>query len=181
MSRRIGRILAFQALYSWSVGGIDIDDLLDFSWIERDLNEDELSGDDSREQVLDENQKPVPVNGVRYFLNDGQYRLFEGLEPSKKSEMFTFARLLVKGTVENIEEIDSLIQKHLSENWSIDRINKVALSVMRSAVYEMLYQKSTPSTIVIDETVEIVKSYGADDSHRFTNAVLDKISKDLAK
>ena len=39
--RRIGRILAFQALYSWSVGGIEIDDLLDFSWIDRDQFEDE--------------------------------------------------------------------------------------------------------------------------------------------
>ena len=41
MSRRIGRILAFQALYSWDVGGVDIEDLLSFSWIERDVFEDE--------------------------------------------------------------------------------------------------------------------------------------------
>lgn len=181
MSRRIGRILAFQALYSWNVGGIDIDDLLDFSWIDRDQIEDEESSNESVEQIIDENGKPVPVNEVRYFLNDAQFKSFEALEPAKKLEVFTFARLLIKGTLENIEEIDSLIKENLSETWSIERINKVALSVIRVAVYELLYQKETAPTIVIDEAVEIVKSYGADDSHRFTNAILDKISKDLSK
>ena len=181
MSRRIGRILAFQALYSWNVGGINIDDLLDFSWIERDQIEDEEVSSDAAEQVIDENGKPVPINEVKYFLNDAQYKNFEALDVSKKLEVFTFARLLIKGTIENIEEIDTLIKNNLSESWSIERINKVALSVMRVAVYELLYQKDTASTIVIDEAVEIVKSYGADDSHRFTNAILDKISKDLAK
>ena len=88
---------------------------------------------------------------------------------------------ILKGTIENIEQIDSLISSHLSEKWSLDRINKVALSVMRISVYEMLFQKTTAPSIVIDEAVEIVKSYGEDDSHKFTNAVLDKISKDLEK
>ena len=159
--RRIGRILAFQALYSWSVGGIEIDDLLDFSWIERDQFEDEKKEGSSEVQEIEEGEKPVPVNNVKYFLSDGLYQNFEGFDADKKSEIFTFARLLIKGTIENI--------------------NKVALSVMRISVYEMLYQKSTAASIVIDEAVEIVKSYGEDDSHKFTNAVLDKISKDLEK
>lgn len=183
MSRRIGRILAFQTLYPWSVGEIPIDNLLDFSWVTRDKDEDDVpsekSSEKSLEQVIGEGEKPVPVNGVKYFLTDGQFKLFERLEPSKKDEVFAFSRLLAKGTVENIDEIDALIKKHLSENWSIDRINKVALSVMRIAVYELLYQKNVPATIVIDEAVEIVKSYGEDDAHRFTNAVLDNIKKAL--
>lgn len=181
MSRRIGRILAFQTLYSWSVGGIDVEDLLDFSWIERDSFEDEKENEkaSSEEQVITDGTKPVPVNDINYFLSDGLYKSFEGFDAEKKNEIFTFARLLVRGAVENIDEIDSLIKAHLSDKWALDRINKVALSVMRISVYEMLYQKTTASTIVIDEAVEIVKSYGADDSHKFTNAVLDRISKDL--
>lgn len=182
MSRRIGRILAFQALYSWEVGGIDIDELLDFSWIERDLNEDEDAEKDiSKEQLVEDDGNPVPVNEVKYFLNDAQFKSFESLMPEKKSEVFAFARLLAKGAVENVEEIDSLVEKNLSENWSIDRINRAALSAMRIAIYEMLYQKGIAPTIVIDEAVEIVKDYGADDTHKFTNAVLDKIRKDLSE
>ncbi|MCR5401577.1 MAG: transcription antitermination factor NusB [Treponema sp.] len=179
--RRIGRILAFQALYSWSVGGIEIDDLLDFSWIDRDQFEDEKKDNSNEEQVIGDNENPVPVNNIKYFLSDGLYQSFESFDADKKAEIFTFARFLIKGTIENIEQIDSLISSHLSEKWSLDRINKVALSVMRISVYEMLFQKTTAPSIVIDEAVEIVKSYGEDDSHKFTNAVLDKISKDLEK
>ena len=68
MSRRIGRILAFQTLYSWSVGEIPIDNLLDFSWVTRDKDEDDVpsekSSEKSLEQVIGEGEKPVPVNGV---------------------------------------------------------------------------------------------------------------------
>lgn len=168
MSRRIGRILAFQALYSWDVGGVDIDDLLSFEWLVRDSSEHAEEGKEESEEV-------------QYTLIEKQIELFDGLTPEKKNEVFTFARLLVRGTIENIEEIDTIIKKHLSSKWSIDRINKVALAVMRMSIYALLYQKDVPSTIVIDEAVEIVKEYGADDAHKFTNAVLDNVAKDLSK
>jgi N utilization substance protein B len=61
----------------------------------------------------------------------------------------------------------------------MDRINKVALSVMRMSVYSLLYQKDTHASIVIDEAVGIAKEYGAEDSFKFINAVLDKINKGL--
>ena len=70
---------------------------------------------------------------------------------------------------------------HLSAKWSLERINKVALAVIRMSVYAMMFQKDVPSAIVIDEAVEIVKEYGVDDSHKFTNAILDNISKDLSE
>ncbi len=167
MSRRIGRILAFQALYSWDVGGVSIEDLLTFSWLEHDdadMAEDGASGDD-----------------IKFCLLDKQMELFDGLAPEKKEELYIFARLLVRGTVENVAEIDEIIKNHLSANWSLDRINKVALAVIRMSVYSLLYQKDVPAAIVIDEAVEIVKDYGVDDSHKFTNAILDNISKDLLK
>ena len=48
------------------------------------------------------------------------------------------------------------------------------------SIYSLLYQKDIPPSIVIDEAVEIVKDYGEDDAHKFTNAVLDNVSKDIA-
>lgn len=167
MSRRIGRILAFQALYSWNVGGVDIDDLLSFSWLERDSSEfQEESSKDNTEEI-------------QFSLFDKQLKQFSSLTSEKKEEIFAFARILVKGTIENIEQIDEIIKKHLSEKWSIDRINKVALSVMRMSIYSLLYQKDIPPSIVIDEAVDIVKDYGEDDAYKFTNAVLDKVNKDI--
>lgn len=185
MSRRVGRILAFQALYSWDVGGVNIEDLLSFSWIERDAFEDEpeQKAPVKTEMVADKENGEViePVNEIQYCLFDKQLEQFEGLSDEKKAEVFTFARLLVTGTIENLEKIDSLIKSHLSDKWRIDRINKAALAVIRIGVYELLYQKDTHASVVIDEAVSIVKDYGSDDSYKFTNAILDRICKDIAE
>lgn len=167
MSRRIGRILAFQALYSWDVGGVDIDDLLTFSWLQHD-DSDAAAGETQEEEA-------------KFCLIDKQMSLFDNLNVEKKEELYTFARLLVRGTVENISQIDEIIKSHLSAKWSLERVNKVALAVIRMSVYALLYQKDVPAVIVIDEAVEIVKEYGVDDSHKFTNAILDNINKDLSK
>ncbi|MBQ5470854.1 MAG: transcription antitermination factor NusB [Treponema sp.] len=169
MSRRIGRILAFQALYSWDVGGVEIDDLLSFEWLVRD------SSEHADEEVQEEGDE------VQYSLIEKQIELFDGLTPEKKNEVFTFARLLVKGTMEHLDEIDEIIKAHLSAKWSIERINKVALAVLRMSIYSLLYQKDVHPSIVIDEAVEIVKEYGADDAHKFTNALLDTVAKDISK
>lgn len=136
MSRRKGRVLAFQALYSHEVGGVPVSDLLTFSW----ANEDGVAADTDKEEYL-------------------------------------FARFLVTGTMEHLDEIDALIKSHLAANWNFDRLNKVSLCILRMSVYSILYQKETNASIVIDEAVNIAKDFGADDSFKFINAVLDKISK----
>ena len=76
MSRRIGRILAFQALYSWDVGGVNIDDLLTFSWLEHD-DSDAASGETQEDEV-------------KFCLVDKQMRLFDTLTPEKKEEIYLF-------------------------------------------------------------------------------------------
>ena len=137
MSRRKGRILAFQALYSHDVGGVSIDDLLTFSWVNKDEN------------------------------HDADY----------DNEAYTFARLLITGTMEHIAQIDDLIKQYLSAHWDFDRVNKVSLAILRMSVYSLLYQRDTNPSIVIDEAINIAKDFGSDDSFKFINAVLDKISK----
>lgn len=97
----------------------------------------------------------------------------------KRTEEETFARFLVRGAVEHIADIDEKISSHLQANWSMDRLNKVALAAMRLAVYEMCYQDSIDHSIVIDEAVTITKDFSPDEAYKFVNAVLDKISKEL--
>ena len=94
-------------------------------------------------------------------------------------ESLTFAKLLIAGTVEHIQEIDKLIEKHLENTWSIERINKVDLAILRISVYPLIYQKDIHPTIVINEAVDISKEFGSDDSYKFINAVLDNVRKDL--
>jgi N utilization substance protein B len=86
-----------------------------------------------------------------------------------------FASLLVSGTINNITEIDKLITEHLTDNWSFDRINKVALAILRVSIYELKFQPDSVAKIVIDEAVNIAKQFGADDSYKFINAILDKL------
>ena len=93
----------------------------------------------------------------------------EAQEPSENAkEERTFASLIISGTISNID---------LSANWSFDRINKVALAILRTSAYEILYQKDVSPKIIIDEAVNIAKNYGTDDSYKFINAILDKIGK----
>ncbi len=166
MSRRISRILAFQTLYSWDVANVPIEDLISFSWLEQDAFDASEKDEDNPEEI-------------KYSLQKKLLEQFDVLDSAKKQEVFNYARLLVRGTVENINQIDEIIKKHLSSKWTIDRINKVVLAVVRMSVYSFLYQKDVLPAIVIDEAVEIVKDYGEEESHKFTNAILDGIKKDI--
>ncbi len=91
----------------------------------------------------------------------------------------TFASLIISGTVEHVAEIDELIKSHLSANWTLERINKVTLAILRTSIYEMKFQNGSEPKIVIDEAVNIAREYGLEDSYKFINAVLDKIGKEV--
>ena len=70
-----------------------------------------------------------------------------------------------------ITEIDEIIQKCAPE-WPISQINRVDLSVLRHAVYELLVKTQTPTKVIIDEAVEIAKRYGGKTSSSFVNGAL---------
>jgi len=89
-----------------------------------------------------------------------------------------FARLLITGTIEKIDEVDGIIRKRL-ENWDFRRLAKVDLAILRMSVYCLLFQKDIPSSVVIDEAIDISKDFGSEDSYRFINGVLDGIRKML--
>lgn len=159
MSRRNGRVIAFQAVYSWDVTKASLDDLLTFEWLQKDT---EVG---SADQVAEQNE-----------LNEQMFALSE----TSKEER-TFASIIISGTISHIDEIDKLIESHLSASWSMERISRVALAILRTSVYEILFQNGAEAKIVIDEAVNIAKDFDTDDSYKFINAVLDKIGKDEPK
>jgi N utilization substance protein B len=142
-SRRKGRILAFQALYSWEAAGRRTggaasvpEELLSFSWLE---------------------------TGKR-----------ENLDQATAD----FSRLLVTGTIQNIDPIDKLISAHL-KNWDFSRLNRVDLALLRMSAYTLMFQTDVPPSIVIDEAIGISKEFGTGESFRFVNGVLDSIRRTL--
>ncbi|AKO94092.1 transcription antitermination factor NusB [Priestia filamentosa] len=86
-----------------------------------------------------------------------------------------FLRQLVLGVSENKEEIDSLISANL-EKWTLDRLANVDRIILRLAVYEMKYEEDIPQNVSINEAIELAKTFGDDQSGRFINGVLSKIS-----
>ena len=92
--------------------------------------------------------------------------------------MAAFSRILIAGTIENIINIDKTIKNHL-ENWDIERVNRVDLAILRMSAYTLMYQSEIPPSIAIDEAIGICREYGADESFKFINGVLDSIRRTL--
>lgn len=99
-------------------------------------------------------------------------------EPS--SEDIKFATGLVAGVQSNIEKIDELISKAL-RGWTISRMPKVDLSILRNAVYELVFDKSVSDAIVINEAVELAHVFCDEKSPRFINGILGSISRGKAE
>ena len=89
-------------------------------------------------------------------------------------EIRDFAVQLVKGTSENLAEIDNLIIEY-SEHWDIDRMPTIDRNILRSAIYELLYRNDIPAKVVINEAVETANRFSTPDSGKFINGILDKL------
>lgn len=89
---------------------------------------------------------------------------------------FEYARALVEGTVEHGDEIDKLIRQQ-AVNWRLERMSAVDRNILRLAVYELMYESDVPKVVILDEAIELAKRFGAEDSGRFVNGLLDGLLK----
>ena len=81
-----------------------------------------------------------------------------------------------KGVISHVEEIDRLLND-ASKGWKTTRMNKVDLTILRLAVYEMKWDDDVPEGVAINEAVELAKRFGGDSSSSFVNGVLGKVAK----
>jgi N utilization substance protein B len=91
-----------------------------------------------------------------------------------QDEIFTYAKDLVVGVVENHEEIDDLIETY-SEGWSLERMPNVDRAILRIAIWEILHS-DTPSGVVVNEAVELAKEYSTEESGGFINGLLSRVA-----
>lgn len=84
-----------------------------------------------------------------------------------------------KGIKEHQDQIDEKIASNLKSGWKLNRISKVSLSIMRVAIYEMMYLEDIPVSVSINEAVELSKKYAAEDDTAFINGVLGAVAKAL--
>jgi N utilization substance protein B len=91
-----------------------------------------------------------------------------------------FANQLVTRTIEHVEEIDAIVQRH-AEHWRLDRMAVVDRNLLRLATQEFMYDKETPKTVVINEAIEIARRFSAQESPQFINGILDSIRKEVER
>ena len=89
-----------------------------------------------------------------------------------------FADELVRGVLEHREALDATIAEK-SKNWSISRMARVDLNILRLAVFELLYPDEIPKNVTINEAIELAKKFGTEESPSFVNGILDEIASTL--
>ena len=146
--RRQGRELALKAIYGLSDRATTVDPV---SFL-RDFWDHFRFRDDDLGDPLEETEIPVP------------------------EEVKAFAEGLVLGVAAQRDRLDGVIGE-LSTNWSLERMSRVDLALLRMGTYELLFCPDVPTSVVINEAIEIGKCYGTKDTPSFVNGILDKISR----
>lgn len=99
------------------------------------------------------------------FLTENKARRFD----------IDYFQQLLRGVTANVSSLDEAISPHVDR--PLDDIDQVEKSILRTAIYELKDCTDVPYKVVINEAIELAKSFAADDSHKFVNGVLDKAVK----
>jgi len=110
-----------------------------------------------------------PSVGIRETL-----QTFREEQADVLSRVREFAEGLVQGVQEHREAIDEAI-KARSKNWTLVRMPRVDLNVMRMATYELMFRQDIPKKVSINEAIEIARKFGDKESPAFVNGILDEI------
>lgn len=128
---------------------------------------------ETREQAF----KLIYSSEIQKNMDEEQVDLFlEQNEIQEKKEV-DYVKQVFVGIKDNKEEIANLIENNLKEKWTIDRISKIDISILKVAIFELIFSK-LPYKVVINEAVELAKKYGDDSSKAFVNGILASIVKD---
>ena len=88
-------------------------------------------------------------------------------------------RGIVGGVVENQKAIDPLINKSLTNDWPLSRIDTLLRQVLRAGVFELTHRKDVPPRVAINEYVDVAKAFFDEDEPRMVNGLLDRVARDL--
>jgi N utilization substance protein B len=114
---------------------------------------------------------------IQKVIEESQVDLFIEANEITDNKVTDYLKDITAGLSEHKEEIDSLIINNLKENWSLNRISKINLSLIKIAIYEMLY-KGIPYKVAINEVIELAKKYADDSAPVFINGILASIVKE---
>ena len=94
----------------------------------------------------------------------------------RRPQVRMFATLLIKETLEHLDEIDRMIVK-IAENWDLSRMAVIDRNILRLGAAEILFVDDVPVKVTINEAIEIAKKFSTENSGRFVNGILDKVAR----
>ena len=150
-SRHRAREAALQMLYQWEVGRVSAHEAVRTYWPGRDAPPSED----------DEHADATPDVAVDELGR-------------------TFANGLVAGTIARAAEADDLIKAH-TKNWRIERMAVIDRLILRLAIYELTMEPATPARVVINEALELARSFSGEEPVPLINGVLDAVRKTLGR
>lgn len=114
---------------------------------------------------------------IREFTDHRFDRDIEGVTLASADEGF-FADL-VRGVVTAQGKIDAAIARHLAQGWRLERLDATVRAILRAGTYELAHRPDVPTEVVIDEYVEVAKSFFEDSEPGFVNGALDAVARDV--
>jgi N utilization substance protein B len=150
-ARHRAREAALQMLYQGEIGRVSAHEAVRMYW----------PGRDAPPSVDDEHADAVPEVAVDELGR-------------------TFANALVAGTIARVAEIDELIAGHL-KNWRLERTAIIDRLILRLAIFELLSEPATPAKVIINEALELARTFSGEEPVPFINGVLDAVRKTLGR
>jgi len=148
-SRHRARAAALQMLYQWEIGRVSAHEAVRTYW----------PGRDAPPSPEDEHADAVPDVAV-----DENNR--------------TWANALVAGTIASVKDADELIAAH-TKNWRLERMAVIDRLIMRMAIYELKTETDTPAKVIINEALELARTFSGEEPVALINGVLDAVRKTL--
>lgn len=131
----------------------------------------------NRSAIREYTFKLLYSNEIQKDMDEEQIDIFLAENNIEGEELVKYVKEIFEGTKKYTQEINELISQNLKENWTIERISKIDIAILKLAIYELIYSK-VPYKVVINEAVELAKKYGEDSSKSFVNGILASIVKE---
>ncbi len=144
-----------------------------FETIKKGLAE-EMNRRESRETVF------ALLYETEFHRGEDVCEVYEASRENREFEENKYIKTAFFGVCDKKEELDKVILSH-AVGWKTERMQKISISIMRLAVYEMLYMEDVPATVSINEAVELAKKFDDDNARPFINGVLNSVAKSIAK
>lgn len=130
-------------------------------------------------------QMEVSSIGVEHVIREfTDHRFDRALEGDGEGDTLAtadeaFFAELVRGVVSEQRKVDAAVVKRLAENWKLDRLDATVRAILRAGAYELAHRPDVPTEVVIDEYVEVAKSFFEGTEPGFVNGALDAVARDV--